>query len=471
MPIPVISIAQMREWEAATWAAGQTEAEVIRQVGERVGRRASELTRLGDRVLVLAGPGNNGQDALAARGRLSEREVETIQVVDPGGQLDTLRHALARRPSLVIDGLFGIGLNRALSSEWNLFIRTLNEAARRVLAIDVPSGLNADTGEKYGETVIAGVTLTVAAPKMGLIRDQATLFVGRLEVATNVGLVGCPFRSEVLWTGAEDFENFPPVRRVASHKGSYGHLGIFAGTQGFHGAAVLASRGAQRAQPGLITLYVFENVYHQVAAQLQAVMVSPWQTTWKVPPARDAYLIGPGLAAEGMPDTVKMFTRSLWRDTEVPVVVDASALDWVPLERPRRDVLRVVSPHPGEAARVLRSTAQEVQANRVEAVRKISQRFGDTWVILKGHQTVIGRSSGEVYVNSSGNPYMAQGGSGDLLSGYIAGLLVQPELQSEVARTLRYAVWQHGAAADYLAEVRPNWVVEELAGELGNHRG
>jgi NAD(P)H-hydrate repair Nnr-like enzyme with NAD(P)H-hydrate dehydratase domain len=117
---------------------------------------------------------------------------------------------------------------------------------------------------------------------------------------------------------------------------------------------------------------------------------------------------------------------------------------------------------------VLRSTPKEVQSNRIEAVRKISQRFGDTWVILKGHQTIIGRSSGALYVNCSGNPYLAQGGSGDLLSGFIAGLVVQPELQTDIHTTIRYAVWQHGATADALQERRSNWVVEDLAEELGN---
>jgi NAD(P)H-hydrate epimerase len=211
-----------------------------------------------------------------------------------------------------------------------------------------------------------------------------------------------------------------------------------------------------------------ESIYHVTASQLQAVMVSPWQPSAKVPAGRDAILIGPGLAMESLPDQVKLLTRLLWRDAEAPLVVDASALDWIPLERPRRDAIRVMSPHPGEAARLLRATVKEIQANRVDAVRKISERYGNAWVILKGHQTVIGRQSGELAVNSTGNPRLAQGGSGDLLSGYLAGLLAQPSLRANVLKTLQFAIWHHGKAADRLSARKPGWVVEDLAEELGN---
>jgi NAD(P)H-hydrate epimerase len=116
----------------------------------------------------------------------------------------------------------------------------------------------------------------------------------------------------------------------------------------------------------------------------------------------------------------------------------------------------------------LQCSVAQVQQNRPRAVRDISRRFGHCWVVLKGYQTLIGRSSGEIYVNPSGNPHLAQGGSGDLLAGFIAGLLAQPALQSDVTLTLRYAVWQHGAAADALQNRRRNWTIEDLAGEIGN---
>jgi NAD(P)H-hydrate repair Nnr-like enzyme with NAD(P)H-hydrate dehydratase domain len=129
----------------------------------------------------------------------------------------------------------------------------------------------------------------------------------------------------------------------------------------------------------------------------------------------------------------------------------------------------VITPHPGEAARMLQTTVDKVQNNRVESLRALSQRYGNCWVVLKGHQTLAGRSAGDIVVNSSGNPHLAQGGSGDVLAGFIAGLLAQPALLADAEKTIRYAVWQHGAAADRLQAATPNWVLEDLSAELGGY--
>jgi NAD(P)H-hydrate epimerase len=456
----------MREWEAATWATGQTEAEVIRRVGKCVARCALQMSQPGDLILILSGKGNNGADARSAREHLVERRVDSLDVADPGAELSRLDALLSLRPALIIDGLFGIGLSRPLGADWIEFIKHINDSRLPVLAVDVPSGLNADSGEPEGAAVRARVTLTVGAPKLGLLHESAWSFVGRLEVAPEVGLMRCPVSSEVQWTLPGDFAGYPPVRTVAAHKGSFGHLNIIAGSLGYHGAAVLAARGAQRAQPGLITLHTLEAAYHVIASQLQAVMVAPWQPNTKL--IGSVVLLGPGLAATDIPDALKVYTRFLWSHSELPLVVDASALDWLPLEPTPRNSIRVITPHPGEGGRLLRSTPEQVQSRRLSSMRQISKRFGNAWVVLKGHETLIGRSTGEVFVNSSGNPHMAQGGTGDTLSGFIAGLLCQPELQVDVARTLRYAVWEHGAAADRLQSRRPRWVVEDLLEEMGN---
>jgi hydroxyethylthiazole kinase-like uncharacterized protein yjeF len=301
-----------------------------------------------------------------------------------------------------------------------------------------------------------------------MLFPSAWPYVGRLEVAPDIGLIPCPHPSETTWTLATDFENFPPPRPVATHKGDSGRVAIIAGSFGYHGAGVLTARGAQRAQPGLITLFTQEDVYHSVSAQLQAVMVHLWQPNLKLPADFNSILIGPGLAAKDLPDVMKTNTRHLWRDSDVPVVLDASALDWLAVAPVPKHLVRVMTPHPGEAARLLRASAQQVQADRPTALREISRRFGHCWVVLKGHQTLIGRSSGPIRVNSSGNPHLAQGGSGDLLAGYLAGLLAQPALQADPEKTICYGVWQHGAAADRLTESRKNWVVEDLAAEIGN---
>lgn len=471
MSLPVINIARMREWERATWDTGQTEAEVIRRVGKKIARRARKLTGADDLILVLAGKGHNGDDARAAVEHLENRRVELLDVAAPEKDLPRLEALLRQKPALAVDGLFGIGLNRPLDDAWKKFITTINDAKIPVLAVDVPSGLNADTGGIFGAAISAAVTLAVGAPKIGMLAQAAWPFTGRLEVLDDVGLVPCPLDGELQWTQPEDFENVPPRRPVASHKGSAGHLAIFAGSLGFHGAAVLAARAAQRAQPGLIMLFTLDAVYHAVAAQLQSVMVNLWKPVLKLDDSPGAVLVGPGLAAPDVPEELKAMARRLCRDWPSPVVVDASALDWLSAQHTlQRHAVRVITPHPGEAARMLNSTPQKVQANRPGALRELSRRFGDCWVVLKGHQTLVGRSEGEIFVNSSGNPHLGQGGSGDALAGYIAGLLAQPALQPDAGKTICFAVWQHGRAADELQAKRANWVVEDLVAELGNAR-
>lgn len=470
MPIPVISVAQMRDWERATWATGVTEAEVIRRVGKRVARRARKLTRAGDTILFLVGKGHNGDDARAAAKQLEGRRAEVLEMFLPNTDLLPLEQALQEKPALIVDGLFGIGLNRPLSEAWQKIIAAINASRIPVLAIDVPSGLNAATGETFGAAIRAAVTLTVGAPKTGMLAPAAWPFVGRLEVTDDVGLIPCPLAAEINWTTPEDFENFPPARPVAGHKGSFGHVTIVAGSFGFHGAAVLATRGAQRAQPGLVTVFTQENVFTPVAAQLQAAMVNVWRPEIILPEKTTAALIGPGLASPEMPGELRAFTQTLWRGAAFPVVVDASALDWLEPQPAPAPSARILTPHPGEAARLLGMTTAAVQADRVTALRELSKKFGGAWVILKGHQTLIGQNEGNIFVNPSGNAHLAQGGSGDLLAGFIAGLLAQPALAMEMEKTLRYAVWQHGAAADKLTMTRNNWTLEELAAEIGNAR-
>lgn len=468
MPAPVISVTQMRDWEQATWATGKIEANVIARVGKIVAQRALQLTSPGDAILLLAGKGHNGDDTRHAAEHLRDRKVETCNVTDPEKNLDEVKKLLDQRPDLIVDGLFGIGINRPLDDKWQTLIKTVNDSQIPILSVDVPSGLNADTGEPEGAAIRATITLTLAAPKQGMLLQPAWEYVGRFEVAPDIGLVDCPFTNELLWTLPSDFLRYPPPRLNAAHKGDFGRIGLVAGSLGYHGAAVLASRGAQRAQPGLITLHTFEPVYHVVASQLQAVMVRAWDPAQKLPANYDAVLIGPGLAAEDLPDSLKLFTRLFWRDSLGAVVVDASALDWVPIAPLPKTAIRVITPHPGEAARLLRTSVQNIQANRPQAVREISKRHGNCWVVLKGAQTLIGRSTGPVYVNPSGNPHLAQGGSGDILAGYLTGLLAQPALQADPLKTVAYGVWQHGAAADRLEETKPNWVIEDLASEIGN---
>jgi NAD(P)H-hydrate epimerase len=220
----------------------------------------------------------------------------------------------------------------------------------------------------------------------------------------------------------------------------------------------------------LITLQTSDAVYQPVASQLQAVMVHPWKTGFELPDNCTAIAVGPGLAAPDVPEPLKKHVARLWQESRIPMVVDASALPWLPEGPCPQMSIRVLTPHPGEAAKMLGVSIPRVLDDRPAAVREISKRWGGSWVILKTHQTLISRGREEIYINSSGNSFLAQGGSGDVLTGFVAGLLAQPFLHDDALQLLRYAVWEHGAAADLLAATRAGWTVENLAEAIGSIR-
>jgi NAD(P)H-hydrate epimerase len=217
----------------------------------------------------------------------------------------------------------------------------------------------------------------------------------------------------------------------------------------------------------LITVEPQPSVYIPVAAQLHAPMVRPWLSGQELPAKCSAILFGPGLAEKDLPAALKTRLRLYWQSFPGAMIVDASALDWLKPGQARPEAIRVVTPHPGEAARLLGTSVGAVQADRVSALREISRRLGGCFVALKGNQTLVGRASGDIFINSSGNPYLAQGGSGDLLSGYLAGLLAQPGCWQNPLTTIRFAVWQHGAAAEESSRWMSNWTMETLANDLG----
>jgi NAD(P)H-hydrate epimerase len=471
MAVPIISVAQMREWEKATWDAGIKEADVINKVGAAIADYLARISKDREIILFLAGSGHNGDDTRAAQKHLTPRRPTILlNVTNPENDLPKVAQACGQKGiAWVVDGLFGVGLNRPLDAAWQKLIEAINGSDRCVLAVDVPSGINADTGRAEGAAIRATTTLTVGAPKCGLLK--AIEFVGRLEVATDVGLVPYSAQTDLLWTLDSDFANLPPPRPLESNKGTFGHAVIIAGSDGYHGAAVLAGHGASRARPGLVTVFPQDGVYLPVAAQFQSVMVHRWRAGQELPKTCSALLCGPGLAAKDLPDTVKEELRTHWRKTPLPMVADASALDWLEPGATPDKVIRVITPHPGEAGRVLGSSAAAVQADRLTALRELSKRLGNCIVVLKGHQTLVGRSSGPVYVNNSGNPFLAQGGSGDLLGGYLTGLLAQSTWQKYPLTTARYAVWQHGATADHLSKTSLNWTVDDLSLHLGCVKG
>jgi NAD(P)H-hydrate repair Nnr-like enzyme with NAD(P)H-hydrate epimerase domain len=267
MPIPVITVAQMREWEKVTWASGIKEEGVMRRAGQAVARLAERVTRPGDSVLFLAGKGHTGDDTALAYDLLEGRKRKLLRVIDPELDAKGLLAELKEPHALLVDGLFGIGLNRPLASPWMKLIERINASGIPALAVDVPSGLSADSGLPLDLAVRASWTLTFGAVKQGLLKTSATPFTGRIEIAEEIGLLPYPFSTETSLTADTDFFRYPPRRFIAGHKGTYGHVVILAGSRGYHGAAVLAARAAQRAQPGLITVLTpEESIYRWPAS-------------------------------------------------------------------------------------------------------------------------------------------------------------------------------------------------------------
>lgn len=468
MAYPVLTPGEMRAWEESTWQNGISPESVIDRVGRMLAAEVQSRTRPGDRIVIVAGPGNNGADAKACARHLLDRQTVLVEVSDPESATAHLQDEMLEPAALILDGIFGIGLNRPVEGAWADLLSTFDRFRGFRIAIDIPSGLDAETGKPLGVAVHVDETWTLGAPKTGLVQPPAAAHTGRVRLLPEIGLHGRPKSGTgLLWATADDFREFPPRRPVNGHKGTFGHTALMVGSQGYHGAAVLTAQGALAARPGLTTAIVLPEVLAIVAAQLSAPMVRAWQSATKLPDNTTSVVVGPGLGSKEIPVPYRDLATRLWREHDGPVVADASALEWLPPRSGPAASLRVVTPHPGEAARMLDCLTKDVLQDRFGAVRQISRRLGSAWVVLKGYQTLIGRADGPIWINTSGNAGMAQGGSGDVLAGFLGGLLAQPRLAAIPERTIAYAVWEHGAAADRLEARRRNWNAEDLAGEIG----
>ncbi|MHB8417100.1 MAG: NAD(P)H-hydrate dehydratase [Myxococcales bacterium] len=437
------------------------------------------------RVVVLAGGGNNGGDGFVAARLLHERglRVELWLAVPKErlrgeaaanfGRLGPLGIPLHEGPppplargDVAVDALLGTGLGRAPEGGFAEGIRALNAgrgAGARVIAVDVPSGLPADGGEPPGECVAASLTVTFAAPKLGLAIEPGASLAGELIVA-DIGvppaaLTELPSRLELL-EEASVRRLFPPRPRD-SHKGSFGHLLVVAGSQGKAGAAALAVSGALRGGAGLVTLASREPVAAALwTARPEAMSVAlPWAGplgSLDVEPLRaaaagkNALAIGPGIPRG--PDTARALAELL-AAFEGPAVLDADALNAFAGEL---ELLRraggplVLTPHPGEMSRLQGRPTAEIQRDRIGAAKAFAAERGVT-LVLKGARTVVAAPDGACWIVPTGNPGLATGGTGDVLCGLIGALLAQGLSPTEAARAGAYV---HGLAGDFAARRR-----------------
>jgi NAD(P)H-hydrate epimerase len=473
----------MRGLEAAAFASGVSEAELQQRAGTAVAEEV--FSRVGaDHVLVLAGHGNNGRDGMVAGVWLLERgceldlalgprhaitDAEIQQVRDLGGRVLHAEQALPLdQAKLVVDGLLGIGSRGALREPLAGLVRRLNESSRlradlTVLAIDVPSGMDADTGEVPGEVVWADVTVTLGAVKQGLLRFPGAERVGRL-VCRDIGLAAEELPYAVLLEG--DLADCVPRRPLDAHKYRFGRVLVVAGSEHFLGAPVLCAGGALRAGAGLVTLASTPAARQAVVAHLPEATYTqgdPRRVSDLPLESQAAIVVGPGLGRD--PSTMRFVHDLLRAVRDTPVVIDADALyalsdldHWWDLLRPNT----VLTPHSGELTR-LGADLREGETPWAQA-RRLAQTWG-CCLVAKGPFTCIADPDGRVAVWPYANPALATGGTGDVLAGLIGGLLAQ-SLPAWDASRLGVAV--HALAATRIVEQR-QWrtlLASDLLAEL-----
>ncbi len=451
--------------------AGCTPHALMERAGLGVARLALALAPHAARIAVLAGPGNNGGDGLVAARHLKSlgKSVHLHLLADEGAlspdaewALDGARHAgVAIVPGLsdaldgglLIDGLLGLGGSRPLEGQLAEAAQLLNASAAPILAIDLPSGLDADTGQPHGATVVrAQTTLSLLTLKPGLFTAEGRELAGSVWFDD---LDTVPTVARTAWLdGAADARRLSRPRRHASHKGSYGDVAVVGGAPGMTGAAWLAARAALAAGAGRVYASLLDERAAPADPQRPELMCHPaW---WKEGPERMAHttvVCGCGGGSVVAAVLAPLIGRS------ARLVLDADALNAVAADpdlqsrlerRGGRGEPTVLTPHPLEAARLLGVTGTQVQQDRVAAARALAERFGAV-VVLKGSGSVTAEPEGSVSINNSGNAMLASPGTGDVLSGWIGGLWSANADTATPVEAARAAVWLHGHAADRAA--------------------
>lgn len=446
------SVTQIRAIEEAAMAS-LPPGGLMQRAGAAAAEWALALIQEVRPVLVLAGPGNNGGDALEVAANLRDAGVEVTVFYLPGRapspgtaaalercQMDGVTFVDAIPDvawALVVDGLFGIGITRDLAVALPVFTCP-------VLALDVPSGLDADTGVAHAGAVRATHTLTFIGDKPGLHTGDGRDHAGIVRVASlDIDPALLPAPEAALVTPAS-FGMHLARRRANSHKGTFGDVAIVGGAEGMAGAAILAARAALFSGAGRVFVAALD-ARLSLDAQHPEIMFRPAASFAM---EQRTLVVGPGMGDGGR----NLLAKAIAGDA--PLVLDADALNLLALEPGLQEAVRtrgkmaILTPHPLEAARLLGVTAKVVQADRLAAARELAARCGAV-VVLKGSGTVIADPRGQVAINPTGNAGLATGGSGDVLSGLSGALLAQGWDAWPAALG---AVWMHSAAADRLVE-------------------
>jgi NAD(P)H-hydrate epimerase len=490
--IPVLTAAEMQDADRRTIQdIGVPGVVLMENAGAAVARVVRSRFAPTSGVVVLCGKGNNGGDGfvlarhlldlgpevflLGARSEVkgdAQTHLEALErsggvvreVLDlPAWQAVRQQLSAAR---LVVDALLGTGLQRAPAGLMGQAVRDLAGLSCPIVAVDLPSGVPSDTGDLAWDAVSAALTVTFAAAKHGHVLPPACDRVGELAVA-DIGIPRALLASTRLWLlEAADAAAAFPTRRPGSHKGDYGHLLLVAGSLGKSGAAILAAAAAARAGAGLVTVATPAPALPIVAAGRPEIMTEPLpvdasgamggpavERALALVDGRDAVVLGPGLGQQG---ATRDLVWALVEGCRVPLLVDADGLNLLAPTTGResglaalrnRQAATVLTPHPGEMARLLGTTVADVQGGRLEAARRLARETGAV-VVLKGHRSLVARPDGLAAVNPTGNPGMATGGVGDVLSGIVGALLARGH---DAWLSATAGVFVHGAAGDRAA--------------------
>ena len=436
----------------------------------------------GKRVLIFAGPGHNGGDG-RVMGRLMTPLAKKVRMFSvPTRPHDTIPSIHLKKiisdSDLIVDAIFGTGLSRNIFGFAKDVIQSINESRKWILSLDLPSGLSADTGQPLGVSVKAHVTVTFGLPKIGLVLPHASEWVGRMEVV-DIGIPSpvydkvLPSKNRIFWMTQEEVRL--PLRQENSHKGTHGHVLLLGGSQNKPGSILLSGQAALRTGAGLVTVALPDKAFQKLRPGFLELMYEPLPSqasgtiSWKakakklfseISKNKSVLAVGPGL---GVTLETRSMMKSLFETTSplapgLPLLLDADALN--SLSRPEilhRRFPVVLTPHPGEMARLIGTTTTFVQKNRIEIAREFATTH-NVWLVLKGFRTLTACPQGDVWINSTGNPGMATAGMGDVLTGVLSSLIAQcSEGTHRVQGTnldeaIRTGVFLHGLAGDHIAK-------------------
>jgi len=455
--------------------AGKSIAEII---------ETSYPDELKNGIFIIAGPGNNGGDGFVIARHLLQKgyRVSVCITIDEskykGDALINLNIIkklginvfFADKPEkmlelneniknyqIIVDSIFGTGLKREIEGHFLSIIDLINNARKHVISVDIPSGICGTTGKIFGTSVCADLTVTIGAEKTGLRTGEALSYTGKI-ICVDIGIPKKEidnFQQKITLLDKPYIKSILKPRKKDSHKGSYGHVGIFAGSEGKTGAAILASLGCLRAGAGLTTLISTPSTLKHPAMppEIMTFEIDGWDLKnfdeiMKIAEKFDSILIGPGI---GLYAKTREFCLEFIKNIQKPVVLDADMLTNIAFDLnllKNTKFPRILTPHPGEMARLTGLSTAQVQTDRIGCAGKLSMATNSI-IILKGAGTVIACSSGEISVNSTGNPGMAAGGTGDVLSGILGALLAQGYEAKEASQL---GVYLHGLSGDFLAQ-------------------